>query len=304
MKPDEALQILELSAPITRASLKTAYRDALMVWHPDRFEGNKDLRAKAEIRTYQINEAYAFLKAVPESAYPFKPKAGSQESRSMPPPQAAAAAPPPPPPPPPPWAAPPPPQATTPAPDHRPKEETSAWLVAAAVVFLIVLIVNVLSPRQTAHKAVLPALAANASIIEIRSRAEQGEKEAQFRLGGCYNEGVGVSRDDVEAVKWYRKAAEQGYAASECELGVCYQLGLGVPKDEVEGVKWISKAANQGYAVAQSCLGICYGKGEGVLQDDVEAVKWFRIAAEQGKPTRRIDWEAVTMRELVSQETR
>jgi TPR repeat protein len=310
MNATQALQILDLSAPITRASLKTAYREALMVWHPDRFEGNKDLRAKAESKTSQINEAYAVLKAVPESDYPFQTKDRSHESRSRPPPKAAAPPPPTREPSPPPQAAappppPPPPQATTPGPDTRPKVRrtpgllmVAAWSVAAAVwVSLIAVVVKDQSPRKDVLPAAIPTantpstfttapfseLAANASIVEIRSRAEQGEKEAQFRLGVCYENGEGVLQSNAEAAKWYRKAAEQGYAASECELGACYQLGFGVPKDEVEAVKWFRKAANQGHAVAQSCLGICYERGKGVPQDDVEAVKWFRRAAEQGE---------------------
>ena len=61
MTTTQALQILDLIAPITRAALKNAYREALMVWHPDRFEGSEGIKAKAVSKTYQINEAYALL---------------------------------------------------------------------------------------------------------------------------------------------------------------------------------------------------------------------------------------------------
>ncbi len=44
-----------------------------------------------------------------------------------------------------------------------------------------------------------------------RRAAEQGDAEAQYRLGSFYREGFGVQQDDAEAMKWYRKAAEQGY---------------------------------------------------------------------------------------------
>ena len=33
--------------------------------------------------------------------------------------------------------------------------------------------------------------------------------DAQYNLGVCYDNGQGVAKDEVEAVKWYRKAAEQ-----------------------------------------------------------------------------------------------
>lgn len=150
-------------------------------------------------------------------------------------------------------------------------------MAAAVWVSLIAVVVKDQSPR----KDVLP-LAANASIVEIRSRAEQGEKEAQFRLGVCYGKGEGVLQDDVKSVNWYRKAAEQGHSEAQNNLGDCYYEGKGVPKDGAEAVKWYRKAAEQGHAVAQHNLGYCYLHGEGVPQDDVEAVKWFRKAAEQG----------------------
>ena len=42
-------------------------------------------------------------------------------------------------------------------------------------------------------------------------KAEQGNAEAQFKLGEMYRFGnKGVSKDSAEAVKWYEKAAEQG----------------------------------------------------------------------------------------------
>ena len=44
----------------------------------------------------------------------------------------------------------------------------------------------------------------------LRNSAEQGNAEAQWRLGYFYQTGQGVAKDDAEAVKWYRKAAETG----------------------------------------------------------------------------------------------
>ena len=39
--------------------------------------------------------------------------------------------------------------------------------------------------------------------------AEQGNADAQYGLGCCYEEGHGVDKDLNEALKWYRKAAKQ-----------------------------------------------------------------------------------------------
>jgi len=79
-------------------------------------------------------------------------------------------------------------------------------------------------------------------ISEMRKAANQGDVNAQCRLGACYATGEGVLKDDVEAAKWYRKAADQGYDKAEYFLGICYAEGQGVPKDYVEAYKWLNLA--------------------------------------------------------------
>lgn len=114
------------------------------------------------------------------------------------------------------------------------------------------------------------------------SAAEKGDADAQFNLGHMYRIGRGVTKDEYEAVKWFRKAAEQGEAKAQNSLGVCYDRGEGVTKDDAEAVKWFRKSAEQGYAFAQYNLGVMYASGRGVTKDEREAEKWFRKAAEQG----------------------
>ena len=60
------------------------------------------------------------------------------------------------------------------------------------------------APQEEAIKGDAKALA------ELRGRAEKGEADAQFNLGFMYANGLGVTKDEVEAVKWYRKSADQG----------------------------------------------------------------------------------------------
>jgi TPR repeat protein len=77
-------------------------------------------------------------------------------------------------------------------------------------------------------------------------------------------------------------AADQGFAVAQYNLGVCYYQGTGVEKDEVEGVKWYRKAADQGFAGAQHNLGLIYAHGKGVKQDGVEAYMWALLASHGG----------------------
>ncbi len=116
---------------------------------------------------------------------------------------------------------------------------------------------------------------------EIKAKANTGDAEAQFQLGRRYDRGEGVAKDQVEAVKWYRKAAEQDHLKAQYNLAMCYEAGEGVAKDQVEAVKWYRRAAEQNLAAAKNNLGVCYERGEGVAKDLVEAAKWYRKAAEQ-----------------------
>jgi FOG: TPR repeat, SEL1 subfamily len=48
------------------------------------------------------------------------------------------------------------------------------------------------------------------NVDDCRIQAKQGDVDAQFILGFMYANGKGVSQNDMEAVKWFKKAAEQG----------------------------------------------------------------------------------------------
>ena len=68
----------------------------------------------------------------------------------------------------------------------------------------------------------------------LRPLAEQGQAKAQNLLGTCYQSGIGgVSRNDAEALNWFRKAAEQGYGDALGNMAYMYGGGFGVPKNYV-----------------------------------------------------------------------
>lgn len=58
----------------------------------------------------------------------------------------------------------------------------------------------------------------------------------------------------VDAVKTWREEAEEGYASAQYDLGVCFINGMGVKKDMAEAVKWWTKAAQQGHPAAVKAL--------------------------------------------------
>ena len=57
---------------------------------------------------------------------------------------------------------------------------------------------------------------------ELLEQAEQGNAEAQYKLGICYFLGRGVEKDPAKAVRWFKKAAEQGHANAQLLLNIDY----------------------------------------------------------------------------------
>jgi TPR repeat protein len=91
---------------------------------------------------------------------------------------------------------------------------------------------------QTAYKLLYPL-------------AEQGEAAAQDCIASMFCEGLGVEKDEAQAMEWFQKAADQNYAQAQNALGAMYVNGLGTEKDVQKGMTYILKAAQQGLELAQ-----------------------------------------------------
>ena len=117
-----------------------------------------------------------------------------------------------------------------------------------------------------------------------QAAAENGNAIAQNNLGNRYNVGRGVPQDYAEARRWYRRAAEQGLAVAQNSLGVMLEQGLGGPPAPREATYWYDQAAEQGLAIAQNNAGKMYAEGRGVPRNDSRAFERFQEAADQGLP--------------------
>src|SRR5258708_31696245 len=73
---------------------------------------------------------------------------------------------------------------------------------------------------------------------ECRSEAERGDAKAQDRLAMLYQQGKGVPQDNVEALKWLRKAAAQGDTRAKYGIGYMYYNGQGATRDYAEALRW------------------------------------------------------------------
>ena len=112
---------------------------------------------------------------------------------------------------------------------------------------------------------------------QIRKAAEQGNVEAQNKLGYMYKEGVLVPQDYAQSMNWFRKAAEQGNSDAQLSLGVMYIGGDIGPQDYTQATSWFQKSAEQGDTDGQILLCLSYALGKGVPQDYVLAYAWCNV---------------------------
>ena len=121
------------------------------------------------------------------------------------------------------------------------------------------------------------------SVIWYRKAADQGDAEAEYRLGHAYVQGAsGLPRDLSQGMALMIKAGEHGNARSLYFIGEFYRVGMfGVPKDDAQAIAWYRKAADLGDAIAESRLAIAYQFGTGVSKDMAQADFWYRKAEEQ-----------------------
>lgn len=294
MTLSDALRILELTPPYTVSQIKVAYREQLMVWHPDRFVGNENLRRKAQERTCQINEAFSFLETLgptnfsqPNPPPPQTAPSSQQHSKPRQTPQQ--------------------PQVRRPSPPiakgshNTPKSSDSkalsarfwVWCLAGVVSALIGVFTLNRERADSADEAF--ALGRNYCLgIDkeknlllakkwLEKAADQGSTAAIRFLATSYQLVQFGSKDKVVEMEVYRKYAERGNAGARYDLGYCYILGDGVEKNPAEGLRWWKLSALQGDREAQHSLAIRLFEGDdGIPRDTDSALLWYEKAAEQG----------------------
>lgn len=116
--------------------------------------------------------------------------------------------------------------------------------------------------------------------LERASKA--GLAPAQFRLGGFYERGIGVTKNLAVARDLYLSAAQKGNGNAMHNLAVLYAEGVDGQPDYGKAAGWFRKAADHGIKDSQYNLGILYARGVGVEKSDTESYKWFALAANQG----------------------
>ena len=113
----------------------------------------------------------------------------------------------------------------------------------------------------------------------IIEKAEQGDKDAQFQMGRCYEFGTNELHEDyATAVQWYQKAANQGHAEAMNKMGTYYFK----QENYKEALKCYSNAAASGSINARYNMGLLYLNSEYGLYDMNKGLECYQLAAEAG----------------------
>lgn len=130
--------------------------------------------------------------------------------------------------------------------------------------------------------------------------AQQGNVDAQFRVGKAYLEGWGTPPSLEDGTRWIRKAAEAGHVHARLMLATLYLMGFPEGFDEntpsilgdtatrprqpdfEQALYWGRLAAEAGQPDAQALLGYIQTNGPEELRDRSLAREWYEKAAAGG----------------------
>ena len=135
-------------------------------------------------------------------------------------------------------------------------------------------------------------LALRLARIYYRIAAENGMPLAQLAYGRFLLYGYGGMMDPWQSTYWIGKAADSDDPSAVCYLAYCYECGIGVAQDLMQAAFLYSRFVRDGLAEKALgkyakqrlgvCLGICFSRGIGVNRDINKALMWLHTAAYAG----------------------
>ena len=109
--------------------------------------------------------------------------------------------------------------------------------------------------------------------------------EADFQKGENFAAGRGATKDDGQALEWYKKAAAKGHAKAATAAGEMLRHGRGATQDMKQAFEWYKRAADAGEPVGMYWVGRYYTHGHGgVAKDAAEATRWTAEAVKALPP--------------------
>lgn len=155
---------------------------------------------------------------------------------------------------------------------------TNSWPQGAAFAIAVSLVL------ATAAFGQQPTVDYGREFRWFESAANQGDREALYRLGLFHERGIKTDPDPAMARHWYARAADLGHVLAQFRLASLLWEGVGGPADSEGAARWFRAAAGQGMALAQFNLAVILDQGLASEADAVEAAYFYESAARGGLP--------------------
>jgi len=160
--------------------------------------------------------------------------------------------------------------------------------ISLSLIFLIPVSVNAEAPIYFSD--------VSAGVFRFQIKlAEQGNPEAQYKVGEMYEMGSGVSKDETVALSWFEKAAAQGHKKSSYKLLYLEIKSNGLNDFTKSQLGVLRQESASGNANAQYFLGKMYATGIGVPKSLNNALTWLNKATFNGIP--EAEHEAIAVEE-------
>eukprot|EP00960_Hanusia_phi_P065046 765985-Hanusia_phi.AAC.4 len=121
-------------------------------------------------------------------------------------------------------------------------------------------------------------------------RALKGSDKAQYHLGICYAEGLGVEKNYKRAAGWFSRSARQGHVKATYELALCYRYGDGVNKSYTKCLRLLRSASKRGSVLALEDLAVAHLKGKLGLEPNASAAIPLLLKAADKGSRRAMTW--------------
>lgn len=123
------------------------------------------------------------------------------------------------------------------------------------------------------------------AIYWFEKSAQRGCPDAMGNLADIYLFSNGKYQNIERGLLYAFMGADLDNEMAMNELGLCYEDGIGMPIDYVNAFKWFSKAVENGAgACAEHNLARCYRRGSGTSVDKEKAKELETLAVEHGYP--------------------
>lgn len=111
--------------------------------------------------------------------------------------------------------------------------------------------------------------------------AEEGLPEAEYQMGLCYLDGIGVCQSWHNAMEWFAKGTKHEHPKAARQLAIMHHYGMGTVSNIMKALELYITAANLGDGVSMKFLGRYFHSGELGVTDEDRSKKYYEMARQR-----------------------